>query len=96
MFPAADVKFVIEADASRRAQRRLQELRHGGEAATFEKGLAEVRERDAKDARQWSQSLEPGAAVRVNTTHMAVAEVVVVLEAHVRRYLDATFDRVRS
>ncbi len=84
VFPDADVKFVVTADAGKRAQRRLDDLHAEGEEATFDEVLTHVIERDANDARQWEPLLEPGAAIVVDTSDMTLAEVVDTLESYVR------------
>jgi CMP/dCMP kinase len=90
VFPHAEVKFVLDADARKRAERRLEELHTEGEDITFERVLANVLERDANDQRQWEPLLAPGAAIRVDTTHMTLAEVVDTLEEHVRERVPHT------
>ena len=86
----ADVKFVMEASAQNRAQRRFEDLRSVGEEVTLADVLAHVKQRDAVDAIQWEPLLLPGAAIRVDTTTLTITQVVDRLEAHVRRRLGAS------
>jgi len=85
VFPDANVKFVFEAAAERRAQRRLDELHADGEEVTYDEVLADVRLRDQRDAVQWQPLLADGAAIRIDTTRMTIAQVVDALEAHVEQ-----------
>ena len=88
VFPQADVKFVFEAVAERRAQRRLDELHADGEEVTYDEVLADVRQRDQRDAIQWQPLLSDGAAIRIDTSRVTLAEVVDTLAAHVQRNVD--------
>ncbi len=85
VFPEADAKFVMEASLDKRTERRYAELVADGE----EVDIAEVRRnldsRDATDARQWAPLYAPGAAIRIDTTHMSIPQVVDRLLAHIRQ-----------
>ena len=85
VFPHADLKFVLEATLEKRAERRLRELLADGEEVDFEEVLGNLRARDANDARQWAPLLEPGAAIRIDTTRMTIAQVIDRLIAHIRQ-----------
>ena len=85
VFPDADVKFVLEAGLEKRAQRRYEELIADGEDADFEAVKASMAERDSNDATQWAALLEPGAAVRIDTTRLSIPQVVDRLVAHIRQ-----------
>lgn len=50
VFPDADVKVFMVADATARARRRLEELKAAGQDATLETVLDEVNRRDRQDA----------------------------------------------
>lgn len=88
VFPHADVKFVFEAASERRAQRRLDELHADGEEVTYDEVLADVRQRDDRDAIQWRTLLTDGAAIRIDTSRMPISQVVDTLAAHVQRHVD--------
>ena len=88
VFPQADVKFVFEAAAERRAQRRLDELHADGEEVTYDEVLADVRQRDQRDAIQWQPLLSDGSAIRIDTSRMTIAEVVDTLATYVQRNID--------
>ena len=85
VFPDADVRFVVDADIDRRAQRRHQELTAEGEDVNVETVRTGLGARDANDAKQWAPLLEPGQAIRIDTSHMTIAEVVERLLAHVKQ-----------
>jgi cytidylate kinase len=84
VFPDADVHFVVDADLDRRAQRRFQEMTAEGEEVDYAAVRANLATRDGYDARQWAALLEPGRAIRIDTSHMNIAEMVEHLAAHVR------------
>lgn len=88
VFPDADVRFVVDADIDRRAQRRHQELTAEGEDVKVETVRAGLGARDANDAKQWAPLLEPGQAIRIDTSHMTIAEVVERLVAHVKQVFE--------
>lgn len=76
VFPDADAKFVLEASLEKRASRRLQEMLADGEEVEIEAVLQNLKSRDAVDARQWESLLAPGRAVVIDTTDLAISEVV--------------------
>jgi cytidylate kinase len=92
VFPDADVKVVLEASLEKRAQRRYEELIADGEDADFEQVRANLAERDRNDAVQWAALLEPGAAVRIDTTRLTIPQVVDRLVAHIRQLTGLSFE----
>jgi cytidylate kinase len=85
-FPHAEFKFYFEAQPDTRAQRRLQELSAQGKHATYEEILAQLRERDRRDATRDVAPLKPADdAIRVDTTQLSIDEVVDLLEQTIRR-----------
>jgi cytidylate kinase len=85
VFPDADLKFFLDAGLEKRAMRRYQELIADGEEASYEMIMENLRERDGNDQRQWAPLLEPATAIRIDTTHMTIHEVVERLLEEVRR-----------
>lgn len=83
VFPDADVKVFMVADARVRAERRLDELAARGDAAAFDEVLAEIEQRDAQDrAREVAPLRRADDALTLDSTRCAVDEqVAVVLEA---------------
>ena len=59
--PEADVKIFVTASPEIRARRRADELAAKGREASYERILAEVRERDARDAGRAVAPLKPAA-----------------------------------
>lgn len=85
VFPDADAKFYLEANASVRAQRRGDQLREAGRAVDLEQIRKEILARDYKDAhRKDGPLICPEEAERVDTSDMTLDEVVDLLERRVR------------
>jgi cytidylate kinase len=57
--PDADVKIYVTASPEVRARRRLLEMEGRGEAAAYETVLAEIRDRDARDAAREVSPMRP-------------------------------------
>lgn len=85
VFPDADVKFVLEASLGKRARRRYEELIADGEDADLEQVEQNLDTRDRKDAIQWAPLLEPGAAIRIDTSRLTISQVIDRLLAHIRQ-----------
>jgi cytidylate kinase len=94
-FPDADIKFYMDADVNKRAERRLHELWAEGEEVTLEQVLANVRERDRSDAGRSAGPLTvPRGAIRVDTTALSIGQVVELVLTHLHRagLIDAETD----
>ena len=76
VFPDADLKFLVNADDTKRADRRYHEIAADGDDVTYEQVLDNIRQRDDNDQKQWDPLLETGEAVQIDTTHMTISEVV--------------------
>jgi len=85
VFPDADVKFLLEADVAKRAERRYMEMLADGQDVRLDDVLANLQTRDNNDSAQWAPLLEPGRAIRINTTNMTLAAVVERLYEEVQR-----------
>ncbi|MFH0981101.1 MAG: (d)CMP kinase [Planctomycetota bacterium] len=83
VFPEANLKFVLDASLERRAQRRYDELVADGEDADLEQVKESLAIRDRSDAVEWAPLLEPGAAVRIDTSRLTIGQVVQRLLAHI-------------
>lgn len=71
--PDADVKIFVTASAEVRARRRTDELAAKGRDASYERILAEVRERDARDAGRATAPLRAAAdAYLLDTSEMDI------------------------
>ena len=74
IFPDAAAKFFLTATEEERAKRRVAEL---GPAANYEKTLAEIRERDERDASRDVAPMKPADdAVLVDSSTQTIDEVV--------------------
>ena len=83
VFPDADVRIVLEAQLSKRAQRRYREMIADGQQVEIEAVTENLKQRDDSDGPQWASLLQGGATV-VDTTEMALPDVVDQLERLVR------------
>ncbi len=94
VFPDADAKFFLTATDEVRARRRFEELRASGDPSTFEQVLEEQRRRDRDDSQRAVAPLVPAAdAIRIDTSALALDEVVERLAAEVERRLRARAGR---
>jgi len=85
VFPTADVKVFLDADANIRAERRVQQ---NGSRSTEEKQqvLAELAARDERDRTRSASPLVPASdAVHIDTTHKSIDEVVDKVEEIVKK-----------
>ncbi len=82
VFPDAQVKVYLDADAGERAVRRTRELLERGEAVEAASVLAEMRQRDARDSGRENAplSIAEGALV-IDTTSLSPERVVEMIVA---------------
>jgi cytidylate kinase len=77
VFPAADVKFFLEADATVRAERRHRELVAAGHSRAIEQTSAEMAGRDTRDRSRAVAPLIPAEdAHHIDTSRLSAEEVV--------------------
>ena len=76
VFPDADVKFLVDAADTKRAERRYHEMLADGQDIDFEDVLDNIRQRDDKDCTEWAPLLASGEAIEIDTTDMTISEVV--------------------
>lgn len=82
VFPHADAKFFLTANDEERARRRVAELTQSGMAVDFAATLAEIRERDQRDASRDVAPMVPAKdAVLVDSSTQTLEEVVDSLAA---------------
>lgn len=75
--PAADLKFFVDADAGIRAQRRWKELQSKGISATYDAVLADMQERDQRDAKRNTAPMKPATdAIMLDTSAMSADDVL--------------------
>ncbi|TWT45931.1 Cytidylate kinase [Phycisphaerae bacterium RAS1] len=85
-FPDADVKFFVQADAQRRAERRYHELIAEGEDVTLEEVRRNVEERDRTDSnRSVAPLIRPPGAIEIDTSQMSIHDVVDCMFRHVEQ-----------
>lgn len=86
VFPQAECKFFLVADAAERAGRRWRELQARGDSATFEQVLADQQARDARDAARDIAPMVPAAdAILLDSTAFTLDEVITRMEHEARR-----------
>ena len=87
VFPNADVKVFLDADASVRAERRV--LQNGSPSPhEAQRVLAEIAARDERDRTRSASPLVPAPdAVHIDTTYKSIDEVVDEVEEIVRKVL---------
>lgn len=77
VFPDAGMKFFLTATETERARRRVDELTRAGKSVDFDQTLAEIRERDTRDASRDVAPMVPAAdAVMVDSSTQTLEEVV--------------------
>ncbi|MCS6865977.1 MAG: (d)CMP kinase [Gemmataceae bacterium] len=85
VFPQAECKFFLQADARVRAARRAAELQAHGQTVTVESVLADQEQRDRRDALRELAPLRPAAdALVVDTTNLTLEQVIETLERVIR------------
>jgi cytidylate kinase len=83
VFPAADLKFFLDADPSVRGERRYRQQPQSADTRP-ESVLAELRERDRRDRERAASPLEPAAdAVVIDSTRLGIDEVLAQIEARI-------------
>lgn len=76
VFPEAELKLFLTADAGERAQRRYKQLIEKGLNASLESLVKEIAERDERDVQRTAAPLKAAADAEVlDTTRMNIAEV---------------------
>ncbi|KFZ29820.1 cytidylate kinase [Pseudidiomarina atlantica] len=77
VFPSAAVKVFLTASAEERAQRRYKQLLEKGFTAKIDQLIAEIEERDERDANRAVAPMKPAAdALVLDSTNLAIDEVV--------------------
>jgi cytidylate kinase len=76
VFPDADLRFFMDASVDKRADRRYHELLADGEDVTFDQVRQNVIMRDQNDLKQWAPLLDDPNVIRIETSHLTIAQVV--------------------
>ncbi len=88
-FPNATLKFFLDAQPKVRAKRRADQLRAAGKSADEAQILEKITRRDERDAnRKDGPLICPDDAQRIDTSELALDEVVSLLEDLVRHRLE--------
>lgn len=88
VLPKADVKIFLTATPEVRARRRCDELTAKGQKASYERILKEIQQRDYQDSHRAVAPLKQARdAVRLDTSQMAIEEVVEAMKEIVREKL---------
>ncbi len=75
--PEAEVKLFVTASAEVRAERRFLELSAKGSDVTYDQVLADVRERDARDAERSTAPMKPAEdAVLLDTSELSIDDAL--------------------
>jgi cytidylate kinase len=88
IFPDAEVKFFLTADAGERGRRRWMEMRAAGRDCTLDQVIEEIRRRDLQDTTRAESPLRPADdAIRIDSTGLDPATVVARLREHLVFFL---------
>ncbi len=75
VFPHAEMKIFVDASPETRAHRRLKELQHKGDDATYDEVLANIQERDYIDrTRKESPLRQADDAIRLDNDNMSLEQ----------------------
>ncbi len=89
VFPAAGAKFFLTASDEERARRRHAELEARGDAPPLAQTLAEIRERDERDAsRDVAPMIAADDAITIDASTLDIDQVVAQIEMFVRDRLE--------
>jgi len=84
VFPQADVKFYLDANADVRARRRFQELRSAGQQASYDEVLNDIITRDNNDInRSVGPLVKPPDAIVIDSSHLDIEQTVAEMLKHV-------------
>jgi cytidylate kinase len=90
VFPDADVKIFLDADPEVRGQRRYEQIGQNEPATTTAPAsvLSEIRARDRRDRTRAASPLQAAPdAIVVDSTHLALDQVIARIEAIVKERL---------
>lgn len=77
VFPEAETKIFLVADAEERAKRRYTEMKPKAPDLVFENVVEQVKQRDYEDESRKISPLKPAEdSIKIDTTHMEIEEVV--------------------
>ena len=86
VFPDAEHKFFVTANAEARARRRQRELAHAGVSQAIHVVMDELRQRDERDENRAHAPMKPATnAVIVDTSDLSIVQVVDMLVRRISR-----------
>ncbi|MHC4442227.1 MAG: (d)CMP kinase [Planctomycetota bacterium] len=85
VFPDADIKFLVDASDTKRAERRYHEMRADGQEVELADVLANIRQRDKNDQTEWAPLLKTGQAHIIDTTNLTISQVVEQMKREVKK-----------
>lgn len=87
VFPHADLKFFLSADAYERARRRNLEEVGRGETMTIEDTLREIEERDLRDSQRTYAPLRPADdSIKINTSELSPEGVIETMLKYINEH----------
>ncbi|MEK9627453.1 MAG: (d)CMP kinase [Nitrospinota bacterium] len=86
VFPNAELKFFMDADAEERGKRRYLELKEKNMDVDLENIIAEIKQRDHEDKTRTISPLRPAEdAIEVDTTKFTIEEVIDQVMEHIKQ-----------
>jgi len=83
VFPAADVKFFLDASTSKRAERRFDELK-SKTSQTLDEVHRDIQQRDQNDRTREVAPLKPARdAIIIDSTNLTIEQVVELMVSHI-------------
>jgi len=83
VFPAADVKFFLDASTSKRAERRFDELKSKS-SQTLDEVERDIQQRDQNDRTREVAPLKPARdAIIIDSTNLTIEQVVELMVSHI-------------
>lgn len=96
VFPQALCKFYLEADPLERARRRQREMAKRGDLTSLDEVLRAQEVRDRRDSERDLAPMRPADdAIRIDSTHCTLEQIVDRMEQEVRRCLTAPLSFMR-
>lgn len=91
VFPDADIKFYVEANAEERARRRQKELQESGIQIGFDKILKDIKKRDEIDSSRDVSPLKPAQdAIVIDSTDLTIDEKTELVLNHIKKFKKAS------
>jgi len=83
VFPAADIKFFLDASTSKRAERRFDELKSKS-SQTLDEVERDIQQRDQNDRTREVAPLKPARdAIIIDSTNLTIEQVVELMVSHI-------------